>query len=225
MAKIPGFCAIVKALLQELKAMQLSQDRDCIVETTRLLSKHEWFVPVFIQIILTKINAFVGRDVANGMAWISQLLQECETLPTSFSFSTFGNVMQVLDERFDHEIGVHRTLLLLYHNLQKFPLAKRFTLIDNLLSKELFHRLFFHWSYNVRQVFCKVMMFQLEYFFVIKTCNSIGLNYDRASYFDTEHLFFSMDPDTEEGAIITTLKRCEEDLLSQFKSGQNASHA
>ena len=53
----------------------------------------------------------------------------------------------------------------------------------------MFYRLFFHWSYNVRQSFHKLLLFQFEYFFVIKTCNMIGLNYEAESYFETEELF------------------------------------
>jgi hypothetical protein len=42
-----------------------------MIETTILLSRHEWFIPVFIEIVLKNINAYNGRDVAFGMTLIS----------------------------------------------------------------------------------------------------------------------------------------------------------
>ena len=72
----PGLCAIIKALLQELKYTKLQNYmlNKPMIETTISLSKHEWFIPVFIEIVLKNINAFVGRDVAFGMTLISKWL-------------------------------------------------------------------------------------------------------------------------------------------------------
>lgn len=50
----------------------------------------------------------------------------------------------------------------------------------------MFSRLFFHWSYNVRMIFQRLLLFQIEYFFVIKTCNMISLPFDIEAYFDFE---------------------------------------
>lgn len=200
MLKIPGFSAIIKALLQELKHQQVSHWKDDhpLIQTTVLLSKHEWFVPVFIEILLKRINAYKGRDVAFSMTLISRWLQQCETLPTNFEFKSFNQILVLLEERFDHEVAVQRTLLLLYHNLHKFPLVKRLAIIEQILAPDMFHRLFFHWSYNVRWVFCKLLLYQFEYFFVVKTCNTIKLQYDIEAYFNPRsalNLFKGTDDD------------------------------
>jgi len=78
MLQIPGFCAIVKAILQELKKLiNLAERRtdEPLFHTTILLSRHHWFVPVFIEILIKRINAYKGMDVAFGMTLISKWLQ------------------------------------------------------------------------------------------------------------------------------------------------------
>ena len=124
-----------------------------------LLSRNQWFVPVFFEIMIKKINAYRGMDVAFGMTLISKWLQQCESLPTNFQYNSFFNVLQVLDERFDHEVAIERCLLLLYNNLHKFPLKNRFAILEALLAPALFNRLFFHWSFNVRKVFHRLLLF------------------------------------------------------------------
>lgn len=57
-------------------------------------------------------------------------------------------------------------------------------MLEILLSPAMFYRLFFHWSYNVRKVFHRLLLFQFEYFFVIKTSNIVGLPFDIEAYFD-----------------------------------------
>ncbi len=150
----PCFCAVIKALLLELKFTKLQSYLHNIpmIETTILLSRHEWFIPVFIEIVLKNINAYNGRDVAFGMTLISIWLKQVDHLPTNFDFKSFRPVLSVLDEQFDHDLGCCRTLELLYHNLHKVPLNKRISLFEILCSRNntMFYRLFFHWSYNVR---------------------------------------------------------------------------
>jgi hypothetical protein len=81
-----------------------------LIQTTILLSRHQWFVPVFIEILIKQLNAYKGKDVEFGMTLISKWLQQRETLPTNFQYISFFNVLQVLDERFDHEGAIQSCL-------------------------------------------------------------------------------------------------------------------
>jgi hypothetical protein len=58
----------------------------------------------------------------------------------------------------------------------------------------MFNRLFFHWSYNVRKVFYRLLLFQIEYFFVVKTCNMISLPFDIEAYFDFDRALTGSEP-------------------------------
>lgn len=176
---------------------------------------------MFIELLLKRINAYQGRDVAFSMTLISHWLQQCENLPTNFEFKSFNQVLVVLEERFDHEVAVQRTILLLYHNLHKFPLAKRLAVIEQLLAPELFHRLFFHWSYNVRWVFAKLILYQFEYFFIIKTCNTINLPYDIDAYFNSKSAlshFQVMDEDFFASNNLTSADAVEDSPLKSLYS-------
>lgn len=97
--------------------------------------------------------------------------------------------------------------MLIYNNLHKFPLKNRFSILEFLLANAMFNRLFFHWSFNVRKVFHRLLLFQFEYFFVIKTCNIIGLPFDIEAYFDFDR----------------AIKRSENENLSEESFGSLSS--
>ena len=67
------------------------------------------------------------------------------------------------------------------------------------MSNRLFYRLFFHWSYRVREAFYKLMLYQVEYHFVIKTANLICVDIEIQKYYD-QNLFFDSLQNTASGS-------------------------
>lgn len=74
----------------------------------------------------------------------------------------------------DHSVSTPRTLHLLFKTLHYFPIDQRANVIQEILAQKLFYGLFFSWSYNIRDVFIAFLLYQVEYFFVIRTTESMG---------------------------------------------------
>ena len=62
----------------------------------------------------------------------------------------------------DHAISGSKCLWMLYKILHIFPLDSRWILVEHLFG-ERFYRLFFHWSWNIRQVFYHLFLYQLVF--------------------------------------------------------------
>ena len=121
----------------------------------------------------------------------------------------------MLEERFDHEVAIERCLMLLFNNLHKFPLKNRFSILEFLLAPAMFNRLFFHWSYNVRKVFHRLLLFQFEYFFVIKTSNIVGLPFDIEAYFDFDQAIKRSENEHSSEEISSSLSSGHKLMLSE----------
>ena len=47
--------------------------------------------------------------------------------------------------------------------------------MQELFSAKFFYQLFFSWSYNIRDVFIALFLYQVEYFFVIRTTDTLNM--------------------------------------------------
>lgn len=105
--------------------------------------------------------------------WINHIEKLGQPFPSNFDFNFFLKGIRVsLD--IDHSVSVPRTFYLLYKTLHFFPIDQSSILIQELLKK-YFYQFFFSWSYNIRDVFIALMFYQIEYFYIMKTTNQLGI--------------------------------------------------
>lgn len=67
----------------------------------------------------------------------------------------------------DHAISIPTTIFVLYKTLHFLPLESRNYLVGILLKK-YFYQLFFSWSFNIRDIFIALMLYQIEYAYIQK---------------------------------------------------------
>ena len=48
-------------------------------------------------------------------------------------------------------------------------------IIQEVFSSKFFYNLFFSWSYNIRDVFIALLLYQFEYLYVIRTTEILGI--------------------------------------------------
>jgi len=77
----------------------------------------------------------------------------------------------------DHSVSTPRTLWCLYKTLHYYPADNRNVLVEELLKK-MFFKLFFSWSYNIRDLFYSLLLYQIEYSLVDKSSKDMGIELD-----------------------------------------------
>jgi hypothetical protein len=77
----------------------------------------------------------------------------------------------------EHSVSTPRTLHLLFKTLHFFPIDARSTIIQEIMSSKIFYSLFFSWSYNIRDVFIALILYQVEYFYLIRTTELLNVGF------------------------------------------------
>ena len=70
-------------------------------------------------------------------------------------------------EKLDHNIATVKVLAHIYKVIHYLPPENQLPIINELLRKH-FYRFFFHWSYSIRDVFYLILLYQVEFGFVIQ---------------------------------------------------------
>lgn len=115
------------------------------------------------------------------MTLVTKLFMNIEQLglpfPSNFDISFFMRGIKIALE-IEHTISTPRTLYLFFKTLHLMPLDQRSLIIQELLTKKQLHKLFFSWSYAIRDLFFAVLLYQIEYLYVIRTTELLGLTPD-----------------------------------------------
>ena len=107
--------------------------------------------------------------------WLTHLERLGLAFPSNFDLNFFMSGIKIALDM-DHSVSTPRTLHLLFKTLHYFPIDQRAIIIQEMLNQKYFYSLFFSWSYNIRDVFIAFMLYQFEYFFVVRTTDQMGLN-------------------------------------------------
>ena len=105
--------------------------------------------------------------------WFTHLERLGLPFPSNFDLNFFLSGIKIALD-IDHSVSTPRTLHLLFKTLHYFPLDQRALIIQELFTQKYFYSLFFSWSYNIRDVFIALLLYQVEYFLVIRTTQTLG---------------------------------------------------
>jgi Protein of unknown function (DUF1765) len=126
----------------------------------------------FVTIIFSRTNAYDSVQLCNTLNLVTKWFNHLERLnmpfPSNFDFSFFMKGISIALE-IDHSVTIPRTLHLLYRTLHYLPIDLRTTLVHDIFKKQNLYRLFFSWSYNIRDLFMALFLYQIEYLYIIKT--------------------------------------------------------
>lgn len=130
------------------------------------------------NIVFLKTNAYDSVTLCQSMSIVSKWINHIEKIglpfPPNFDLSFFNQGLKVALE-IEHSVSTPRTLHMLFKTLHYFPIDARSTLIQEILSYKNFYSLFFSWSYNIRDLFIALLLYQVEYLYIIRTTELLGL--------------------------------------------------
>lgn len=172
---IPGYRQIVKSILLELKQRPIKDYPDSLIDATVELIQNPELFTVIMTIIFAKTNVYDSATVCTTMGLLNRLFNHLEKqgleFPTNFDFNFFLQGISITLD-LDHSLSIPRTLHLLYRTLHFFPIEQRALLILEIFKKFLY-RLFFSWSYNIRDLFVALFLYQIEYLYVFRLTNHL----------------------------------------------------
>ncbi len=173
---IPGYKFIVRSILYELKTRPVNEFPDPLVEATMTLISNSELLSSFVTIIFSRTNAYDSVQLCNTLSLVTKWFNHLERLnmpfPSNFDFSFFMKGISIALE-IDHSVTIPRTLHLLYRTLHYLPIDLRTTLVHDIFKKQNLYRLFFSWSYNIRDLFMALFLYQIEYLYIIKTTSQL----------------------------------------------------
>ena len=93
---------------------------------------------------------------------MTTLEKKGEPFPSNFDFNFYLKGIQISLEKIDHNVSTSKVLWHIYKTIHYMPIENRIAIINELLRKH-FYRFFFHWSYNIREIFYLIIFYQIEY--------------------------------------------------------------
>lgn len=126
---------------------------------------------VLMTIVFSRTNAYDSSTLCTTMGLVTKWLNHIEKLglpfPSNFDFSFFLKGLTISLE-IEHSVSTPKTLFLLYRTFHFFPIEQRSIIIQELFKRFLY-TLFFNWSFNIRDLFIALMLYQFEYLYIVKT--------------------------------------------------------
>lgn len=165
---IPGFDLILNSLTYELANREVSQYPSLIPEVLSCFVNDSDIINCFFRTIVLKTNA----NDTNGVFMIFKILdrlfheadQAISDLKSNFDYNLLKKCMNILIER-DHSLCLGKVIWFLYENAHLMNEEHLNDMLLNLLENK-FWNLFFHWSWQVRNIFYHfilyIVMFKLK---------------------------------------------------------------
>ena len=124
---------------------------------------NEKLLNVFVAIAFHKTPLYDAIKVIATLdlveKWFTTIYKDKKIIPPSFDFSFFLKAIELLIN-LNHGVSTAKCVWLLYKIHHTIPGYQRSIISEQLLSDNKFYDLFFHWSWNVRQLFCYLFFFQ-----------------------------------------------------------------
>jgi len=161
---VPGYKTILKTVFTEMKSTPISEYKEALADATVSLLANEEILFVFIEIAFKKTNIYEQKDVDKAMdltvKWLEALYNAKKSFPSNFDFAFYFKAIEILID-YDHAISTQKCLWMIYKTFHIYPLSDQLILAELLLEKK-FDSLFFSWSWNIRNVFHKIYLYQFH---------------------------------------------------------------
>ena len=99
--------------------------------------------------------------------WLNHIEREGMPFPSNFDFNFFWKGVRISLE-IEHSLAIPAVLYMLFRTLHFFPIDHKNTIVQEIFTKH-FHQLMYSWSFNVRELFSALLLYQVEYLYIEKT--------------------------------------------------------
>lgn len=167
-AFIPGFDIIYFILINEIKDKETCNLSMQFLEVLNLFISDYKLTNIFLKAIALKTNIFQVSSVNTFFTFLDMIFKgsakEGLKLHHHIDYHIISNCVEILIKQ-DHSINISKALWFLYGNSEYMDVENSYEIIKGQILDIHFNDLFFHWSWQVRQIFYHYLIFILYYKF------------------------------------------------------------
>lgn len=178
---IPGFDIIYFVLLNEIKEKESCNLSPIFLEVLNLFSSDFKLMNIFLTAIACKTNVYQVSSVNIFFTFLDMLFKgsakEKTKLYQHLDYHIISNCINILIKQ-DHSINISKALWFLYGNSDLMDPEYSYEIIKSQILDLFFNDLFFHWSWQVRQIFFHYLIYILFFKFskIFNTNNKSNQN-------------------------------------------------
>jgi len=166
---IPGFKIIISAVIHQLKNFPTTSYTQPMIDIMKIFINKPYIMNTFFSIIVEKTNSYDTNAVFMLFRILDSFFTEYENTKSFLSTSTFSNkfdynklktAMLIIIEK-DHSLCLSKVIWFYYKNSSIMPIDHVHIVVTRLFFDKIFFHLFFHWSWQVRNMLYYFLLFTM----------------------------------------------------------------
>ena len=160
---IPGFDLIIYCIENELKTLEVKNYPNSLMNLIPIFIENVDIVNNFILLIIKKTNAYDTNAVFNFVNILDLIFSQKKMKSSEIQFNY--NIIQqafIITMNTENSLSISKFILFYYKNAHLIPM-KHLINIVNIIFIPNFFNFFFHWSFQIREVFYYILLYIFEY--------------------------------------------------------------
>lgn len=157
---VPDYDLILQVVINEMAERPVSKYPDALIDASTQLLHNPKLLSMFTKILFKKTNVHSPPTVNVAcntiFQWFEHIHNNNSTFPTNFDFPFLFRGLEIMIG-LDHAVVTTKSVWLLYKIIKMVPLNERIILVGKLY--ENFYHLFFHWSWDIRNIFHQLLVY------------------------------------------------------------------
>ena len=160
---IPGFDSIIYAIEYELSNKKVNQYPNSLMTLIPVFIENIDIINKFISIIIKRTNAYDTKAIFNLVNILHLIFsqKEIQNSETHFNYNLIQHAFIIIMNT-ENSLSIAKFIWLYYKDAHLMPSRHLVNLINTIFLPHFFN-LFFHWSYQIREIFYYLLLYIFEY--------------------------------------------------------------
>lgn len=213
---IPGFVLILDCVYNELIKKEAKFISNQMTNLMKSFINDSTIMNKFIQVIISRTTAYDINSVIKIFDILHNFFQEFDQNRSisSFSYKFDYNILwksiKIIIES-DQFMCISKVVWFLYHNSHLFNIEALYKILKSLFNLYFF-KLFFHWSYHVRNIFYYFLLFIIQHKLKVNFENCFIYNKEQYNKLQRDNLMEKLNDKDVKGFMNAVKKDYTENL-------------
>ena len=161
---IPGFDSIIFSIQYEILNKEVKNYSKSLINLIPIFIENMDIVNNFILLIIKKTNAYDTHAVFNFVNILDLIFSQKHMQNSSENQFNYNIIQQafIIIMKTENSLSISKFILFYYKNSHLLPM-KHLINIVNMIFIPNFYNFFFHWSFQIREVFYHILLYIFEY--------------------------------------------------------------
>jgi hypothetical protein len=216
---IPGFSVILDCIYHDLNIKEVKTISNSCVKLMKSFINDSVILNKFVQTMILKTNVYDVSSVVKLFDILHSLFQEynLNRMHSNFAHKVDYNLLKrsiiiIIDT--DQFLCIRKVLWFFYYNAHIMNLDS-FSKLMKLLLSEYFFKLFFHWSYQVRNIFYYFLLFIINHKLRTNHNNEFGIDGSLDNHYRRKSMLLEKLSKNDGNEFMSAVKK---DYLLQLKN-------